>query len=325
MHELPSVIYKYKSEIIRLAIVNGYATNRLIAVERPCKTCKGSGTYEWRDWNDEDHVEYQCCRRCAATGKVILRFVETAISSVKFHTPRPKCCKEWFSEAEWESATLQTDWEPEQPGRALERLELFQYLNAIENFVFGDRIIPHDHWDREVTPYHLDLGVIPQCWVCGSIVESSWSIDSTYWGSRVHRPGISWRADLCHQCRADSKWAVMPYQWPRNLDHCQFEHRFYPQWCERCLLPDLAFHPTVVEWLARRGIVYSAFPPGDYCLTPCGWFVRVHHAKGDSTFVIADSQDNLLYGDDRLIELPSRDLYRGRNGSWCHRQIPVEI
>ena len=81
MTDARTAIYAMKHRLIRHAIDLGLCKIRLVAVERDCKTCRGTGTYIWQDWNDEDHQEYQDCRRCAGTpGRVTLRFVETDIA-----------------------------------------------------------------------------------------------------------------------------------------------------------------------------------------------------------------------------------------------------
>src|SRR5579859_1495171 len=79
MHDAVSAIYAYKRAVIKRAIEAGTAILRIVAVERPCKTCKGTGEFKRWDRYDEDYYEPEDCRRCGATGRVTLRFVESAI------------------------------------------------------------------------------------------------------------------------------------------------------------------------------------------------------------------------------------------------------
>lgn len=53
MHEMARRIYRWKNLAIGAAIKLGMAALRIVAVERPCKTCKGTDTYVWQDWNDD--------------------------------------------------------------------------------------------------------------------------------------------------------------------------------------------------------------------------------------------------------------------------------
>lgn len=315
MHDLPHAIYRYKGEIIRQATAAGAASHRLIAVERPCKTCKGTGTYEWQNWHDEDDVRYEACRRCGATGKVILRFVETTIEGFRFHSPRPKWTLGIFTEAEWEAAPLQDDWQPEQPGAPMDRLELIGAINEVERFILGDRIIPLRKWvtsDHESINYALHLGTVENCWCCGAVPENP-----RWWGRDIYRPGLRFKADICQRCREAMLWAAKPYQWPRNLDHRQQRDTDYPEWHSRVPLPYLAHHSAVIEWTARRGIVIGAFPPGEYAWLPNTDPCEVHHTQGDTSWVRLANEDGFLgtgYGDKLLIPVRSKDLYVGRAG-----------
>lgn len=268
MSGLASQIYRWKRSAISAAMKTGLATQRIIAVERPCKACRGTGTYTWIDWNDEDHVDYQPCRRCLSTGKVILRFVESTIAGrTKFHTPRPKWDLGVFTELDFE-ATMpsQTDWTPEQPGLELDRVELIQSINQIES-VICDRGLKQLN-----ESYSLHLGMSPGCWICGSI---NCRFDYGIW-----RPiGLRWKSAICDDCDRTDAWLSVKPTWPVNLHRLRSEKDLYPGWHDRVPLPFLASDPAVVEWLARRQIFPGRYPPGDLAWTANGDMVRVLQTK----------------------------------------------
>lgn len=281
-----SAIYSYKRRIITSALHSGECTIRLVQVERPCKTCKGTGTYEWIDWNDEDNREYEDCRRCRATGKVTLRFVESNINGFRWHTPVDKGSFIVPTEDEWKSAA-QTDWVPEQPGKPLSRIELIYHLNAVERVIAGGKLFRwNDGWRGSVTNYSLHLGEHETCFVCGQKALSRYSW--TY-GHEVFRPGLKWRQHVCDDCvqRAD-RW---PRQWPANFYPNHDRGRWITErWEMRVPLPDLAHDSSVVEWLARRGIVEGRLPPTEYGYWD-GMFVQVTAHINGSTAIRGTSLD----------------------------------
>ena len=117
MYSAASAIYHMKNRVIRAALDEGICSLRMVQVERPCKVCKGTGVYK-RIGYDGEHEYYDDCRRCNSNGKVILRFAEATIESVKWHTPRPNSEALKLDPAMWEKCEA-TDWEPEQPGEEL--------------------------------------------------------------------------------------------------------------------------------------------------------------------------------------------------------------
>lgn len=302
MDSLTPQIYKWKHGAIAAAMRLGIAQLRIVQVPRPCKTCKGTGTYEWVDWNDEDNVDYQPCRRCGATGKVVLRFVESNIAGTKWHTPRPRWDLGYFAEDAWESAAAPTDWEPEQPGAVLERLELIRLVNQVEAVVYEGRSIPRSH---SYDGYGLHLGMQPGCWICGSI-----NCRSDY---KIWRPiGLRWDSALCEDCWRIEAWMLVDPTWPVTLHHLR-ERDNYPAWHDRVPLPLLASDPAVLEWLARREIFPGGYPAGDYAFTCSGHFGRVVSATPQDVQFEIDGQHEGLWGG-ATVRLPHRALRpTGRN------------
>lgn len=260
-------IYSWKRGAIAAAIRLAMASHRIIAVERSCKACKGTGTYEWHDWNDEDHVEYERCRRCGATGKVILRFVESTLSSGwRAHTPRPKWDLGIFTEAEFEAAQPgDTDWTPEQPGQPLERLEFIRMINQVESVVYENGI--KRGYGSYAESFGLHLGELAGCWICGSInVRYVWGISRS-------QIGLQWQAGMCDRCQESAAWKDIAPSWPVNLHRLRDES---PE--DRAPLPPLASDPAVLEWLARRQIYAGMYPPQDLAYAPGALMVRVKSA-----------------------------------------------
>lgn len=311
MTDCRSAIYAMKNRTVRKALDLGLATMRIVAVERPCKACKGSGTYIWQDWNDEDHQEYQDCRRCGATGKVILRFAETAIAGTKFHTPRPKADFLDIPPARWESPEP-TEWLPEQPGRIMTHPELIRTLNLTEGIFAGSRMIRWDNgpW-RNPFAYHLNLGEVPWCFVCGRHARPEPGYGYIHF-QEIYRPGLKWRQFVCDRSTSCPERAMrFPRQWPANLfpegRAGRWEHD-YPAWYSRCPTPSLAEAEYVCEWLARRGIVDGAIPPGEYGFWG-GEFVEVAAVRNGHAWVRGTGWLHQGYGQDApLLRIPSGEL-----------------
>jgi len=261
-------IYRYKRTVIAEAMRQGMAKLWLVSVERPCKTCKGSGTYEWHDWNDEDHVEYEGCRRCGSTGKVTLRFVVSEIAGVRWHTPRPKWDLGLFTESDRENrCETKGDWEPEQPGRVLSRIELIQALNAVERELLPP-LVPYETWpapDSKLPPYRLDLGKIWSCPFCGR--DPAAGVSAVYGPHTIIcRPGLHWKQNACWGDRNCVNGGLLkPLEWPHDLLPPRGGNNDQDQWEYHVPLPAVAQEPVVIEWLARRGIVAGAYPP-DECV-----------------------------------------------------------
>jgi len=115
---------------------------RRVMVKKPCRRCDGTGTwisdYAW-DWKlsrDEMRANYgERCRGCEGTGTATLKFIETTIGLVRWHTPADK----WYMSSldlylPYPSFYAQRDsdqyyedagtWQPEQKGRPLTPSEI---------------------------------------------------------------------------------------------------------------------------------------------------------------------------------------------------------
>lgn len=307
MDRARQAVYAMKRRVISAALDQGTCKLRVVQVERPCKTCKETGTYEWHDWHDEYNVDYQACRRCGATGKVKLRFLESDICGVKWHTPSNRLEPAYLStlKLDW-NRPEDTDWTPEQPARILERVELIGLLNAAERVVFEGKLLRwHNGWRGSVHEYSLHLGYYNHCFVCGrEYVITRWSF-----GREIFRPGLKWEQRVCDECESRaSRW---PRQWPANLYAWGQWITEHPRWAMCCPLPDLAHSWDVTEWLARRGIVIGRIPPTEHGYWKDAFVEVAAHRNGSSVIRVIDSKHFLHsgYGDDaRLLTVPAQDV-----------------
>jgi hypothetical protein len=299
MYGAKSAIYAMKLTVIKQALAAGLATWRIVAVERPCKTCGGTGEFRRWDRDDEDYREGEDCRRCNATGNVVLKFAETKIGNARWHTPRPRAGG-LIPANRWDDVAEATDWTPEQPGKVLDRTELIWLLNEAESLVIGDKLIPYANqiWYRNPYLYSLHLGEFHTCFHCGKTAKPNpWEI---------HRPSLLWKQALCDICRA-SAWRF-PRQWPANMAR-EGRGRWnseYPEWADRAPLPPLADLACVRQWMARRGIIEGFQVPGEYCvLAGLDLGVFVLAIKDGSAFVRAG------YGDEVPVLRVDAEKLRG--------------
>lgn len=138
---LTPVIYWTKTQAILEASRRWHIGMRRVMVKRPCRRCDATGSWIPRDadWYEDLSVEeYRAnygerCRGCAGTGTAVLKFVESRIGPVRWHTPAHK----------WHSSSLDVyvpfpcfigggdemydeaqDWEPQRPGRSMTAAEV---------------------------------------------------------------------------------------------------------------------------------------------------------------------------------------------------------
>lgn len=279
MSRATSAVYWMKNVVIREALRERLCWAKYVQVERPCKTCGGTGMFKrWLYGIDEDEYIPEDCRRCTATGKVILKFLETTICGVRWHTPRPMTV-EWLEASVWDRCES-TNWEPEQPGRELSRVALFRLLNEAERAVFGTRtIIPI--WSHAMG-YLLHFGTVTTCFVCGNE-------PLVVYFPEVYRPSMQWFQAICECCRDRAcRW---PLQWPASLfrsTHGRYgdDPNDIDRWKSRVPLPAIAQSEVVAEWLTRRGIAIGKIPPNDYAyLMPEEEFVKVFAHKESKALV----------------------------------------
>lgn len=265
MYSAVEHIYRYKTWAIREAIRLGLTGLRPLVVERPCKTCNGTGMFKryFDAWGDGDW-EGEDCRRCAATGKVKLGFIETNIGGFRWHTPRPKWNPDLhkFPDRIWEQCALETEWTPGGEGQPLDRWELISHLNTVERAITGGKLF---RWNNGWRQYGLHLGEVEGCCFCGASVD----VDGRkLHAGAIHRPGFRWDQAACWHHRPSENAT-----WPHDLRPRW--NRTVHDWGDFAPLPAAAFRPEVTEWLARRGIVIGHLPPDEYCYLPSGDFARV--------------------------------------------------
>ena len=312
MSSAAQAVYTMKRKVILAAIDGGQCAIRIVSVERPCKTCRGTGQYEGHNNYDYDDTWYDDCRRCSATGKVILKFAETEILGARFHNPQNKADFLRPLNLDWDKCES-TDWTPEQPGRALSRWEVIVALNELERAIFWPRRIRYQpNYYMQVMSYPLNFGRISDCFVCGRFHAGPGEFDrrmySEVYGQKIHRPAMNWTQCICRDCeRKADRW---PRQWPATLQNPRHDRGMWisesPAWPMNAPLHPWAETEVVREWLARRGIAIGEIPPSDY-----GWrrdtgeMVEViGHAGGRSQVKFVS--DSFRYGAQEII--PTRLL-----------------
>lgn len=143
---LKPVIYWTKTQAILDLSKHWHIGMRRVMVKKPCRRCDGTGY--WISWFDEgpsrflpeemSYDEYRAnygerCRGCKGTGTATLKFIETTIGPVRWHTPADKWYMSsldvyvpfpsYYPDGE-EHYELANGWEPEQPGRPLPMVDV---------------------------------------------------------------------------------------------------------------------------------------------------------------------------------------------------------
>ena len=192
-------IYSYKTMAALALARAGEMTVRSVKVAADCLSCGGTGL--WRDCLGDGLVRHANCRKCARTGKVTLRFVETTSGPRVWHHPAVGPgydilraawrIKDWrFAddgrdiailddgterEQVWEPAG---DWQPNRPGERLEGEAAAALLNIVEDWVVevSPAILPSP-WMKEsalceMRDYSLRLprDGAERCCKCGEAV-----------------------------------------------------------------------------------------------------------------------------------------------------------
>lgn len=325
MYEATDAIYRYKRVVIKAAMRLEVAKLRLISLERPCKTCKGTGQFERTDY-DGEYYDSEDCRRCNASGKVTLRFVVSEIFGVRWHTPRPKWDLDHFTPEDWEKrCEPETEWEPERPGKPLPFIELVENLNAVERVLLPP-LVPYESWpapDSRLPRYSLHFGKIWSCPFCG--VNPARGVSPDYGPVRtIYRPCMRWIQDPCWRHEgADCMFSAYskPFQWPYDLLPPRCDRNNEDQWEYHVPLPQLAKHPAVTEWLARRGIIIGAYPPDECVWSQGATLLKTVAARPDGKLLVRiyDSRDwmDAGYSDRSAFEVPVSSVRtRQRGGPW---------
>lgn len=137
---LKPVIYWTKTQAILLASKEWQIGMRRVMVKKPCRKCDGTGS--WLPWWADKCDDYCCktyaefrvnhgetCRGCSGTGTATLKFVETTIGPLRWHTPAEKWYMSsldvyvpfpsYYGERTDTHYELAEGWEPNQKGRPL--------------------------------------------------------------------------------------------------------------------------------------------------------------------------------------------------------------
>lgn len=242
-------IYSYKLLAALLATTAGESSAKPVATLAKCHFCLGTGKF----FCQYEGQTNERCRKCSATGRVLLRFIETEIAGHRWHHP-------WIGPGqtilyaalgnptiEYEPAdrTLNIahkdgrretmafgdvgDWAPNAPGEKLTGERAAELLNLVEDWVLATRYVdPSIRWrlesaQRAVTDYSLDLGRI---------------------------------GEACHYCRAAETTIGQghygkPFKWSV---HCCAAHERMPvdQWDNT--VPAAGLTPAVLKWAERRAV-----------------------------------------------------------------------
>ena len=185
-----SWIYSLKNEAIRQAIAQNLASQRRVKVAAECRHCDGHGT--WTDWESREPRYTATCRKCSA-GRVTLRFVETRIGDVCWHSPSQSSAPELPGLSPvWH----ETDWQPNTKGKPLTIPEVADLLCDVEEaFPRAQR----HHYDRDGNEFRLaqyDLYI-------GQPERTSCPFDgrplrATRIG--VHSRRLAWSDQVCAEC-----------------------------------------------------------------------------------------------------------------------------
>lgn len=146
---LKPVIYWTKTQAILDASKREWIEMKRVKVEKPCETCDHTGSWvsdqTWWHYDWDEHITKEevranygeRCRACGGTGTRVLRFVETQIGPIRWHTPDDR----------WHSSSLDVyvpfptfygdkasdvlyepakDWQPRTPGRPMRSEEVLR-------------------------------------------------------------------------------------------------------------------------------------------------------------------------------------------------------
>lgn len=249
-------IYAYKTLVAAQLIAANEATVFLRQWTGQCDHCRGTGRYV-----DSYGERWPHCRRCASTGRVTLKFVETELlGGPTWHCPFDANgdgrhlaalagAAMWDGEkGRWTNRdgnepifwNVANGWTPKQRGEQLTPDDAALALNTVEAWVLTLDVLPHatPYWlltaaKREMRGYHLDVGRIGlTCWYCG-------------------RPDI-----VTGFCRSGP-----PFTWCAPV--CA-EHEKMPVslWPAKEALPDWVLTPPLMEWRERHARM--GFVPRDY-------------------------------------------------------------
>lgn len=229
-------IYDWKLETIRRAMAAKKCACRAIHLSLTCRACGGDGKYH------DGYVQYDNCRKCFSKGVVTLRFLETIIDGLHWHTPQSRSYGLNLPSDFFDESTLCTEWEPNTAGRELELWQICMALNILEtampNIPNYHHVYCHGDWIGEAThsKYKLHAGSFRDaCGLCGAAYSPDLSAGHSF---QIVRGHLDWSAWGCAACRT---------AYDANHSAAIFEK--FP-------VPEVALtHPEIQRWLDRRTLI----------------------------------------------------------------------
>lgn len=158
--ELKAVIYWTKTHAILETSKRYHIGMRRVMVKTRCRRCSGTG--QWYSFYDFAGEYPEPCRGCRATGTATLKFIETTLGPIRWHTPAER----WYMSSlddyipfpsfyggydSDEHYELAEGWEPNKPGRPM----------ALED-ALRDMLIILRAWPHEVAfalDFHHHAGI----------------------------------------------------------------------------------------------------------------------------------------------------------------------
>lgn len=157
------VIYGFKGQAIRQL---QEAHHRRVYWDGPCHHCGGSGWHRApgpRTWGTD--LVGEICHTClthrdtAGTGRVRLRFVETKIGSLVWHSPHHlDVGAELWHTLDDEPAEVDDTWSPRMPGEALDAHEVARDLLSVEHWLLQTWLLV-PQWLRTYS-LHIPPGMV---------------------------------------------------------------------------------------------------------------------------------------------------------------------
>lgn len=183
------------------------------------------------DWNGQERGH---CWRCSGSGLKRLIFIEQQFDRYCWHTP----VDELTTIPSHVLIEIETEWTPNQPGRAFSREQAVVDLNTIETYwhnAISSEVLAHYHYPPAEFFYFLFLGKTPlRCSLCGATDNLK---TESY---RVRRNLLRWTDHACHHCHdhyADRLARAVDYE--SSIFEC------FP-------VPEDLLTPADRDWLTRH-------------------------------------------------------------------------
>lgn len=186
------VIYWTKTKAILEATKVWQVPLRRVMVKKPCRSCSGTGSWlsdrHYICWEEGETLEEaranygERCRTCRGKGIVTLKFVESTIGPIRWHTPIEKWVSSsldvyvpfpaFYASDDDEGYVPADNWQPCQPGRPMVledvRRDMLILLEAFPKDV-AFSVEYHEHLGLS---YHApDLGKVER-WIRGVVQKA---------------------------------------------------------------------------------------------------------------------------------------------------------